>query len=592
MPELLAMDRSGEQGDGRAELRCRAGAGRPHHAPLCDGTRGADGRADRPSHRVLERRRGCRRHQRSRIPSSRDAMRVVDVFPRSAWIVVRNSVLICVVLLTAACAVPGQAVRAPAQSSPVVVEPRTAASARSAAPSSTPLAPSIVVVDEAGAVPWADRPGTMFFGSPLPVAPLPTSGPPCRAADLKVSDFGGNGGGGHSYTTFDFMNVSSVPCILQGFPRVVATEPGKPSVTAGDGAFFVGKEQSATMQPGATTSLSLETERDCTARGTVSSGSPTLIYHTATVSIPGGGTVVLRDTFDVECCLYTGKFSVDQPQPEYTKSPIVGATAQLELPSAVKAGSTLKYVIDLSNPTTNDLVLDPCPGYQQALGEAGNTILSLNCDAAPVLAAHTTDRFAMEIAVPADFPTGPTGIYWNIAAIFDNLTDDVAAHASIQVDGADTPCMTDQLSAAIAGPGVVPGWPNMFFNDRATTAVGLIVTNRSTTSCSVRGTPAVNLTSSGKDLDQGQADQREMARTPTIVPAPTVVLAPGGTATTQLYWYSDWCGADPNPLTVTVTLPANGATATATAAGGWHPPPCRDGAGGHGQVGADPLQVG
>jgi Protein of unknown function (DUF4232) len=494
-----------------------------------------------------------------------------------------------VVLVTAACAAPGQPARTAVASSGVATAPTTDAPTPTATPSSTPPTPAVVPIDETGAVPWVDRPGTMFFGSPLPVVPLPTGGPPCRAADLKVSDLGGNGGGGHSYATFDFMNVSSAPCILQGFPRVVATEPGKPALVAGDGAFFVGKEQSATMQPGATTSLSLETERDCTARGTVSSGSPTLIYHTATVSIPGGGKVVLHDTFDVECGLFTGKFGVEQPEPEYTTSPVEGATAALEVPTEVRAGSTLHYVVDITNPTTHDMALNACPGYQQGLGEWGTAVLALNCAAVPVLAAHATDRFVMEIAVPADFPTGPSVVLWSFAGYIASSRGEMEP---IQVDGADTPCTTDQLSAAITGPGVVPGWPNMYGAKGAATAVGLTLTNRSTTACSVRGTPVVTLTASaGQELDLTQADQREMARTPTIVPAPTVVLAPGGTATTQLYWYSDWCGADPSPLTVTVTLPTNGAAANATPVGGWRPPPCRDGPNGRGQVGADPLQA-
>jgi len=75
------------------------------------------------------------------------------------------------------------------------------------------------------------------------------------------------------------------------------------------------------------------------------------------------------------------------------------------------------------------------------------------------------------------------------------------------------------------------------------------------------------------------------------MPSPTVVLAPGDVATTTLYWYSDFCGSDPNPLTVTLTLPTNWATVEATPAGGWRPPPCPDGPPGHGQVGADPFQA-
>ena len=72
-----------------------------------------------------------------------------------------------------------------------------------------------------------------------------------------------------------------------------------------------------------------------------------------------------------------------------------------------------------------------------------------------------------------------------------------------------------------------------------------------------------------------------------IVPYP-----PGEAADTTLYWYSDFCGADPTSLTVTITLPANGATVEATPTGGWRPPPCPDGPPGHGQVGADPFHAG
>lgn len=422
--------------------------------------------------------------------------------------------------MLSACAAPGQVAHAPAESSATIAPLSSRAPTPSAMESSTSSTPAIIPIEETVAVPWIAQPGTMFEGSPLPVPTPPTSGPPCRAADLKVSDTGGNGGGGHYSVTFDFLNVSSAPCILQGFPHVVATEPGRRALVAGYGGFFVGTEQSATMQPGGTTSLNIETERDCDARYAALGRWPTLLYHTATVSIPGGGTVVLHEAFDVECGFYAGKFGVAQPQPEYTKSPISGATAQLELPSAVEAGSTLKYAVDLTNSTSSDMALNPCPGYQQGLGAAGKTILALNCAAMPALPTHATRRFAMELAVPADFPTGPTDIYWNVAAIFDNLTDDVAAHASIQVNGADTPCASNQLSAAITGPGVVPGPPNGYGEKGAATAVALRLTNRSTSSCSVRGTPEVTLTDfAGQNLDLTQADQRTIMITSTVVPA-------------------------------------------------------------------------
>jgi hypothetical protein len=300
--------------------------------------------------------------------------------------------------------------------------------------------------------------------------------------------------------------------------------------------------------------------------------------------------MVLHDVFDVECGLFTGQFAVAQPQPEYTQSVIQGATAQIELPSAVDAGTTLRYVVDLTNPTTHDMVLTPCPSYQQGINEAGTGPLEFNCAAVHLLAAHQTERFAMEIAVPADFPTGQAEVYWNVAAIADPY---IGARGSVDVVGADTPCAADQLSAAIIGPGAVPGLPNMMGVKGDVTAVPLTVTNRSNAKCSVRGAPSVDLrTGDGTDLGLAQADEPAMALVGARMPTPTVVLAPGEAATTTLYWYSDFCGSDPNPLTVTITLPANGATVEATPTGGWRPPPCPDGPPGHGQVGADPFQAG
>ncbi len=388
------------------------------------------------------------------------------------------------------CAAPGQPAHDASRSNVASsTTTQSAASTPTIAPS--PETPSVVPVDETGAVPWVNTPGSMFFGSPLPVAALPTSGRACRASDLKASgDIGAPGGGGHTLETFELTDVSATPCILRGYPRVVATEPGRLAVVAAHayGAFFVNQPTSATMSPGSYTTLSLDTERDCDARYVASSSWPTLTYHTATVTFPGGGVIVLHDIFDVECGLFTGQFGVAQPQPEYTQSPIQDATAQIELPNAVDAGATLHYVIDLTNPTAHDMMLAPCPSYQQALGEAGKDPLELNCPAVHLLPAHQTQRFAMELAVPPGYPTGQAEVYWNVAATTDPY---IGARGSVDVIGADTPCVAGQLAAQITGPGTVPGPPNMYGEKGDATAVRLVLTNRSSTSCSVRDTPTV-----------------------------------------------------------------------------------------------------
>jgi Protein of unknown function (DUF4232) len=320
-------------------------------------------------------------------------------------------------VVISACAAPGQgvpAVQARAASSATVVP------LSSGAPPAS-VTPSITAVDDTGAVPWVDRPGTIFVGSPLPVALLPTGGPPCRASDLKVSSADMSGAMGEMFFRYDFTNVSSTACILRGFPRVVANLPGKPPLVATDGTTFFGFPlEPETTAPGASTSLVLGTSRDC---------SSALDDPTITVSIRGSGTIVLPGDIGPLCGLFANQFGVQPAEPDYTKSPVDGATATLELPGSVKAGGTLRYVVDLTNPTSSDMVLDPCPTYWQWIGVASKVPIELNCDAVPVLAAHTTHRFSMELAVPADVPTGQATAYWNAAAV----AVDIGARGSIQV---------------------------------------------------------------------------------------------------------------------------------------------------------------
>jgi hypothetical protein len=346
------------------------------------------------------------------------------------------------------------------------------------------------------------------------------------------------------------------------------------------------------MTPGGvTTQLNLETERDCEARDKNPHSWPTSIYHSVTVSIPGGGDVVLHGTFDLECGLYVGQFGVPSPDPVYPTPPLAGATFKLELPASAQAGGQLEYVVDIVNPTDAEMALDPCPSYLQGLGGAGKTPLRLNCDVVHGVGAGQTVRFSMRIPVPADTPTGPTTVCWSVV---DITSGKEGTCAPVVVVGADTPCTSDQLTAAITGPGSVPGPSNMFALKGVATEVSLTLTNRSAATCSVRGAPTVAITGvDGTLLKMTGVDQRSVVQG--MNPAtPTVVLAPAASAATHLYWYYDWCAPDPNPVTVTITLGANGAAVSAKPAGGWNPPSCKNWPGttpATGETSADPLQA-
>lgn len=460
-------------------------------------------------------------------------------------------------------------------------------------PQAGPPSPAIKTVSERGAVPWVDQPGQLFKPSPLPVHYRPENAPPCTAAQVKVSPARPNGATGYLVWSFAFRNVSATTCVLRGYPSAVASEPGESDVTATHkGRWFEGfakHERSGNMRPGGVTGLMLVTTDNCPAGQAHPNAQRT--YHAVTVGIPGGGQVVLNGAFDVTCGLFAGQFAVRQPAQRYTRSPLSGARVTLDLPSGAVAGTTMDYVAALTNPTGTDMVLSPCPGYQQRIGPAKNAVLSLNCRAQPRIPAHQTVRFAMRLRVPAGTPTGPAELSWGTGAL-----DGPLASESLHVYGRDTPCRAAQLRASVTSPGPAPASPtNIMVLKKMATEVPLTVTNVSGRACSVYGVPAVAVRAAdGRDLGLRQVpDNFSMLPAPQLQTA--ITLAPHtGTARAALYWFLPWCRPDPNPVTLTITFPANGAVITATPAGGWAPPRCRHvfGQVNSGEVSADPFQPG
>lgn len=315
------------------------------------------------------------------------------------------------------------------------------------------------------AIPWVDTPAPPH----MPVSPIYTPPPKadaraCMAGDVRVSQGHGNGETGTSEIGFVFTNTSPSTCVLLGYPEAVAREPGHPDVLAKH-ATSPGVTP-ANMPPGTTTDLFLYTYRDCPARyAKPSGGFPSDPYHQVTFTLPGGGTVTDRSAdLDVLCGLGVGQFSVPQPAPTYPKPPLGGATARLELPSAVEAGTTLRYVVDITNPTDTAMVLDPCPTYLQfsaalpAAAVKGSGLL-LNCAAAPRIPPGQTLRFAMRLPVPAGTASGLAVVYWTNTDATPDFPE-VSAHGSVRIVGTDTPCRSDQLTFAVPDPAqIVTGGP-------------------------------------------------------------------------------------------------------------------------------------
>jgi hypothetical protein len=129
----------------------------------------------------------------------------------------------------------------------------------------------------------------------------------------------------------------------------------------------------------------------------------------------GGGEQTVDYRVDVLCGLNVQQFVVGDPEAVYPPSPFAPlADLQIDvmLPPSVPRGSTLHYVVALTNPTDHDISLDPCPSYiEDGIGAKEQHLL--NCSVVQSIPAHGTVRFAMEMAIPDSANEGSGLMYWD-----------------------------------------------------------------------------------------------------------------------------------------------------------------------------------
>ncbi len=89
---------------------------------------------------------------------------------------------------------------------------------------------------------------------------------------------------------------------------MTVTEPGQPDVTAtDDSSFFPAAPTKAPLQPGAATTLGLETQSVCEARPGGGPAGP--LYHQVTVNLPGGSiSATSTPGLDVGCGVHLTPF--------------------------------------------------------------------------------------------------------------------------------------------------------------------------------------------------------------------------------------------------------------------------------------------
>jgi hypothetical protein len=103
----------------------------------------------------------------------------------------------------------------------------------------------------------------------------------------------------------------------------------------------------------------------------------------------------------------------------------------------IRSGSTLRYVVTLSNPRGTPVYLRRCPSYTEGLAAERNASVQrsfrLNCETIHVIGPHRQVRYAMELAIrPSAATLGK--MYWHL-----NTPNEPAAVAVVMIDPAAPP---------------------------------------------------------------------------------------------------------------------------------------------------------
>jgi Protein of unknown function (DUF4232) len=266
-------------------------------------------------------------------------------------------------------------------------------------------------------VPWVNRPLPLYVIPESKLIPYSHSARPCRAEQLRVSRGRTGAGLGNQLEELVFTNVGARPCLLRGHPAISAVGPsgGRRALRAQHGGTYFGQLVPADLPPGGRVFLDLATSSGCEG-----GAKPAVRYEHLRFGLPqGGGVRAEQVSISEDCGLSMSDFGLPQrySQPRAPAGTVGTLQTRLRLPASVRAGTTLRYIVTLSNPTTSKVVLHPCPGYSEGLYASGLVVrrsFALNCDLLHAVPAYGHVRYAMQLAVPRRAAPGIAKFGWNL----------------------------------------------------------------------------------------------------------------------------------------------------------------------------------
>jgi hypothetical protein len=273
-------------------------------------------------------------------------------------------------------------------------------------------------------VPWIDRPAPPYQAPAPRVVPYSTKAPACRAGQLAVRQRRARVGLGNVLERFSFLNHGTVPCLLRGFPEVTGvTASGVrrsvPARRSPEGTYF-GTLVPADISPGEHGFLDFATGHGCRDP----SGSAKRYRALVFVLPAGGGLVSAPGSSLVMTCGFLKMSQLGLPAPQPTgPTPKPGTpdtlTVSVAMPATVRAGTTLRSVVTLANPTGISVRLTPCLRYNEGIYAIGGRVSRwywLNCEQVRSIAPHARVRYAMALPLPTDVPAGLAKFRWMLGA--------------------------------------------------------------------------------------------------------------------------------------------------------------------------------
>ncbi len=295
-------------------------------------------------------------------------------------------------------------------------------------PARLPLAASAIP----SPIPWIDATEPTPSPTPSPVAARA-----CLGSEIAGVYAGANGASGHIGNGVVLANTGSSRCFLKGVPQIsvfdssgaridavdkaggymeitssatVVMLPGKPLPTSGDavpGEAYLGFEWEACRS----------TRQVSTIRITLPAGGGDVAIGVQDIGSSRGGAMATPLCEGNEPGVRVGSFLPVESTPP--TSPIAALQAAIEPHGPADPGTRYHYLVQLSNPTSDPIALDPCPGYRELLNDTVPKAVTLethelNCGVADAVPAHGSLTFAMEIAVPANAAAAPGILSWDL----------------------------------------------------------------------------------------------------------------------------------------------------------------------------------